>query len=116
MHFLIVAQEEEEYEIWAARQRQPATPPEDPKLARGLAAFEQHSCGLCHRVRGTEASGTSSPDLAHVGSRMTIGAGIMLINLPCLQAWIVDAQAIKRSINMPTMTEFDGATVDALPS
>src|SRR5690625_6764259 len=77
MHFLIVAQEEEEYEIWAARQRQPATPPEDPKLARGLAAFEQHSCGLCHRVRGTEARGTNGPDLTHFGSRMTIGAGIM---------------------------------------
>lgn len=116
MHFLIVAQAEEEYEAWAARQRQPAVTPQDPVLARGLAAFEQHACSSCHRVRGTEARGTNGPDLTHFGSRMTIGAGIMPNNRPRLQAWIVDAQAIKPGINMPTLTEFDGPTIDALAS
>lgn len=113
MRFVVVAQPQEEYEAWAARQRQPALTPTDPMLVKGREAFEQYACAMCHRIRGTQARGGVAPDLTHFGSRRTI-AGIMPNTRARLQAWIVNAQAIKPGVKMPSLEQFDGRTLNAL--
>ncbi|MCW8195837.1 cytochrome c oxidase subunit II [Proteobacteria bacterium 005FR1] len=113
MRFVVVAQPPEEYQAWAARQREPAAPVTDPKLVKGREAFEGYACALCHSIRGTKARGQVAPDLTHFASRMTIG-GIMPNTRARLQAWIVNAQALKPGVRMPTLEEFDGETLNAL--
>lgn len=77
-----------------------ANVPADTTAAAGEAVFVS-SCGSCHTVRGTDALGTVGPDLTHVASRLTIGAG-MLDNSPAtLMTWIRDAQAVKPGAFMP---------------
>ncbi len=51
-------------------------PPESPEVAVGRAVFLGTACVSCHRVRGTAADGTFGPDLTHLMSRTTIGAGV----------------------------------------
>lgn len=114
MRFAIVAQAPDAYQQWLERQRSPAAPPSTPELTSGRNAFEQNACGLCHRVRGTRALGTVAPDLTHVGSRLSIGAGRLANNRADMQGWIVNAQAIKPGIEMPTITTLDGETLNSI--
>ena len=114
MRFAVVAETPEAYQKWLERQRSPAVPPSTPELISGRNAFEQNACGLCHRVRGTRALGTVAPDLTHVGSRLSIGAGRLPNTRGDLQGWLVDAQGIKPGIEMPRMTTFDGETLNSI--
>jgi cytochrome c oxidase subunit 2 len=113
MRFVVVAQAPEEYEAWVERQRQPARTPTDPMLVKGREAFEQYACAMCHRIRGTKARGGVAPDLTHFGSRQHI-AGVMPNTRARLQAWIVNAQALKPGVHMPTLDQLDGPTLRAL--
>jgi cytochrome c oxidase subunit 2 len=113
MRFVVVAQPPEEYRAWVARQRQPARPPAEPLLAKGMEAFETYACAMCHSIRGTKARGEVAPDLTHFGSRLHI-AGVMPNTRARLQAWIVNAQAHKPGVHMPTLDQFDGPTLNAL--
>lgn len=68
----------------------------------GEATFVAY-CGGCHTVRGTDALGTVGPDLTHLASRLTIGAGL-LDNTPAnLTRWVRNPQAAKRGVLMPAM-------------
>jgi cytochrome c oxidase subunit 2 len=58
-------------------------------------------CSACHTIRGTAADGSSGPDLTHVGSRQTIGAGLIDNSRGSLAAWIADPQTLKPGNNMP---------------
>jgi cytochrome c oxidase subunit 2 len=58
-------------------------------------------CASCHTVRGTDASGSTGPDLTHVGSRQTIAAGLFDTTRGSLAAWIADPQTLKPGNNMP---------------
>jgi len=69
---------------------------------------------MCHTVRGTPANGTVGPDLTHVGSRETIGAGLLPNNEGALEGWIANAQALKPGIAMPPMTQFTGRELRAV--
>ena len=51
--------------------------PQDADALAGKAVFLRKQCAACHTVRGTPAAGTTGPDLTHVGSRRTIGAGLL---------------------------------------
>lgn len=113
MQFLVIAQSQDAYEDWAARQRRPARTPESPLLARGKAIFEQSACALCHSVRGTQARGGVAPDLTHFGSRQMI-AGTLPNRRGPLQAWIINAPAIKPGVRMPAFDRYDGESLNAL--
>ncbi|HVZ23755.1 MAG TPA: cytochrome c, partial [Vicinamibacterales bacterium] len=69
----------------------------------GQAVFMSSSCVNCHTIRGTQASGDVGPDLTHLQSRATIGAGTILDTHRDLTHWIVDSQAIKPGNQMPDM-------------
>ncbi|WP_409363242.1 cytochrome c oxidase subunit II [Bradyrhizobium japonicum] len=101
MALLVIAEPQEDFERWAAAQRQTATPPIDEEAAAGLQTFLTKPCAACHTVRGTAAVGTTGPDLTHVGSRRTIASGMFETTRGSLAAWIADPQTIKPGNNMP---------------
>ena len=61
----------------------------------------------------TRANGHISPDLRHLGSRQTIGAGIMENTQPNLARWLANTQSVKPGSLMPNMRLSD-SKVNAL--
>ena len=80
----------------------------------GLPLFLSSGCAACHTIRGTPANGLAGPDLTHVGSRHTLGAGILLNNPGTMAGWVADAQAIKPGNRMPAYHQFGGEELRAL--
>ena len=113
MTFLVIAQPDAEFAAWVAQQQQPATLPVEPLAQRGLAAFLHAGCVECHTVRGTPATGNLGPDLTHIGSRRTLGAGALANNPGNLGGWIAGPQHIKPGSLMPP-TPLAGDDLQAL--
>jgi cytochrome c oxidase subunit 2 len=97
----VIAQDEGEFKKWAAEQQQPAQ--SNAQLGEGRAAFESLSCVNCHTVKGTPAVGKFGPDLTHLMSRQTIGAGVLPNTAEDLRAWVNDPQQAKPGCFMPSM-------------
>ena len=102
MGFATVATPPREWRQWMnARQIAAAGPARGAANDPGRQLFMESGCGACHRVAGTPANGLAGPDLTHVGSRITLGAGILPNNRGTLMGWIGDAQSIKPGNRMP---------------
>ncbi|MBB4191887.1 cytochrome c oxidase subunit 2 [Rhizobium aethiopicum] len=101
MALLVIAEEPEDYARWLESQRKTAAAPADGDAAAGKLVFMGKPCAACHTIRGTEASGTSGPDLTHVGSRSMIAAGLLENTRGSVAAWIADPQTLKPGNNMP---------------
>jgi cytochrome c oxidase subunit 2 len=82
--------------------------------ARGRELFMESGCAACHRVGGTEATGRAGPDLTHVGSRLTLGAGILPNHRGTLIGWIGDSQSIKPGNRMPSYDVLPAEDLDAI--
>jgi cytochrome c oxidase subunit II len=105
MALYVVALPESEFEAWADRQKAPSR--DENRL------FLAH-CAACHTVRGTPAAGVLGPDLTHVGSRLSIGAGILPNNAGTIGGWIASSQHIKPGNLMPSFEHFSGEELRAL--
>jgi cytochrome c oxidase subunit 2 len=101
MHFLLVAEPEEEFQKWQQAQLLPAPPPSSENAQKGLALFEQMSCVNCHTIKGTIASATFGPDLTHFASRKQLGAGIVANTPENLRRWLRNPQQVKIGAKMP---------------
>lgn len=97
----VVAWEVEDFTSWTAARRAPRAPPVDSQAARGEQVFFRAACHHCHAVRGTAADATLGPDLSHLGSRRTLGAGIVPNTPERLSRWIADPNEIKPGALMP---------------
>jgi cytochrome c oxidase subunit II len=100
MQFEVVAEPQEDFDRWIAGQRQPAAAPATADQTRGLSLIE-YRCGLCHRVRGTQAGAVSAPDLTHLMTRRTLAAGTLVNNPGNLAGWVQNPQNIKPDNLMP---------------
>jgi cytochrome c oxidase subunit 2 len=101
MAFWVVAEPPAAFDAWYRRQLAPAAPPADSTRRFGEHVFLSSSCVMCHTIRGTPTGGRNGPDLTHVGSRLTLGAGTVP-NVPGhLGGWVVDPQGIKPGSQMP---------------
>ncbi|WP_262272797.1 cytochrome c oxidase subunit II [Microvirga yunnanensis] len=103
MGLLVVAESKEDFERWREQQISSAIPPTDDERQRGMEIFMSKPCVMCHQIRGTDAGGKVAPDLTHVGSRRTIGAGTLETTRGNIAAWIVDPHGVKPGVNMPTI-------------
>ncbi len=101
MALMVVAQDDDQYRRWAQAQALDAAVPDDTEVQAGRAVFMRKPCAACHTVRGTEAQGSSGPDLTHVGGRRTIAAGLLETTRGSLAAWTADPQTLKPGTNMP---------------
>jgi cytochrome c oxidase subunit II len=103
MAFLLVAEPPDQFAAWLEQQRRPAVEPTDPVARQGAQVFARDGCITCHAIQyGTgTVGGQAGPNLTHVGSRRTIGAGILPNTRGNLGGWIANPQAIKPGNKMP---------------
>jgi cytochrome c oxidase subunit 2 len=138
MGFVTVSHQPDDYRRWLSsritRSAQPALPAQAPQpntgalpglvperelavagdAAQGRQLFMESGCGACHRVAGTEANGLAGPDLTHVGSRLTLGAGIQPNHRGTLMGWIGDSQSIKPGNRMPSYDRLSAGQLNAI--
>jgi len=81
--------------------RSPAPEPQTTAQRRGHDIFMASRCSGCHTVAGTSAHGQVAPDLTHVASRRTVGAGTLPNTRDHLADWVRDPQASKPGNQMP---------------
>lgn len=114
MAFFVEVTSEEEYEAWLRHQAEPAQPPEGELARRGAEAFVSNGCGACHTVRGTTADGVLGPDLTHVGSRRSLGAGTLENDVAAFERWLTHTDDVKPGVHMPTYAMLAERDVRAL--
>jgi len=99
MAFSVIAMQPAEFERWLQAE---ASDVAAAANGRGAELFLANGCGACHTVRGTEAAGTIGPDLTHIGSRRTVGAGILDNTPENLARFISATEEIKPGSRMPS--------------
>ena len=91
----------EDFDRWARQQAAAAR--DDGRVADGRRVFERTACINCHTVSGTPANGRFGPDLTHLMSRETLGAGVASNTPENLRAWIRRPGDFKPGSLMPPM-------------
>lgn len=110
----LVAEPPEQFARWVKQQRQAAaTVPADSAAAAGRRVFLGTACISCHTVAGTVATGRYGPDLTHLMSRKTIGAGVAPNTRDRLRAWVRNPDDLKHGVLMPAM-QLDDEQLDQL--
>ena len=97
----VIVESPQDFRRWCTQQAKPAV--EDPSQAEGAALFFARTCYNCHQIRGTSAAGSVGPDLTHLMSRQTIGAGAAANDHKSLTAWVGNPQAVKPGCLMPDL-------------
>ena len=114
MGFVVVAHDPADFDRMMAARRAPRPAEPAPSLAKGAALFRSTGCAACHRIGGTDANGTAGPDLTHIGSRRSLGAGILPNNRGTMMGWIGDSQSIKPGNRMPPYKTLSAAELQLL--
>ena len=109
MQLRVVAEPREQFDAWVRGQQATAT-----AQGRGLDVFLSNTCASCHMINGTAAGARVGPDLTHLGSRSTLGAGVLDNNPENLRHWIQSPQDVKPGVRMPNFTQLSDADLDAL--
>lgn len=92
-----------DFERWVAAQQMPALAPATPLEMAGYRYVTTRECSACHSITGTPASAQVGPDLTHLASRRSIGAGTMPMSTGNLYGWVADPQSQKPGNHMPTV-------------
>ncbi|MEK0084902.1 cytochrome c oxidase subunit II [Benzoatithermus flavus] len=116
MAFAVVVVEPAEFDAWLDREAAPAAAPSEGPAARGAELFDQLGCGGCHTIRGTRAQGIIGPDLTHIASRRSLGAGILPNDHASLVRWIAATSEVKPEVRMPAFGMLPAAELEALAS
>ena len=106
----VVIHPKSEFDAWVAAQQ---ASPGGAEAEAGRAVFFATACVNCHTIRGTSARGTFGPDLTHLMSRETLGAGVVRNTRENLTRWVRDPAHFKPGALMPAMNLSDGE-VDAV--
>lgn len=114
MRIKVTTQDADTFAAWSAAQSANAAEPTSQLARDGKATFLANSCATCHSIKGVVESNEVGPDLTHFGSRETIGAGVIENTPENLEAWIVDAQAIKPGVLMPAFDGLSEQEIDAM--
>lgn len=105
MGLQVVTLPDADFSEWQQAQRRPA--------ASGPRPFDA-LCATCHTVRGTSATGTLGPDLTHVASRLSIGAGVLPTSVDNFERWISQSQHLKPGNLMPSFREIPAQELNEL--
>jgi cytochrome c oxidase subunit 2 len=114
MAFRVVVHERPQFATWLTAQRAPAAEPRSDIAVSGADAFLRNGCGACHTVRGTPSRGTVGPDLTHVGSRLSLGAGTLPNDAAAFRRWLSLTDEIKPGVHMPAFGMLQAADILAL--
>jgi cytochrome c oxidase subunit 2 len=113
MALVVVAHSPTDFAAWLRREASQAAAPSGPLATLGRQAFLDARCGACHAVRGVTHGGRG-PDLTHVGSRQSLGAGTLGNSRAALTGWIADPQTHKPGALMPSSRQLDRAGLAAV--
>jgi cytochrome c oxidase subunit 2 len=102
MALWVVVHSPNDFANWLAQARSPAATPSDSSAKEGEKVFMAGPCSSCHAITGQPAYGTVGPNLTHLASRRTIGAGTLSNTRGNLAGWVVDPQSIKPGVLMPS--------------
>jgi cytochrome c oxidase subunit II len=97
----VIAEPEDAFSRWLEGRRASAPAPGTDIAKQGQAVFMSARCAGCHTIRGTDANGQIAPDLTHMASRGSLGAGTLPNTPEHLEAWLRDPQASKPGNQMP---------------
>ena len=97
----VIVHPNDEFAAWVAEQQALAV--DDRVVRAGRDVFGSVACINCHTVRGTTANGIFGPDLTHLMSRSTLGAGVAANTAENLRAWIENPAGLKPGALMPAM-------------
>jgi cytochrome c oxidase subunit 2 len=111
MLLVVVVHPKDEFRAWVAAQQTPSV--EQGTVTAGRQLFSSLACINCHTVRGTRGNGVFGPDLTHLMSRSTLGAGAARNTPENLRAWVKDPSAFKTGALMPAM-KLDDSQLDQL--
>lgn len=122
----VIADDPEEFKGWAENQQRQqkqqsaaqttaggsgGLPPVQPistqsginsEVAKNQAVYESLACVNCHMIQGTTSIGKFGPDLTHLMSRGSIGAGVIENTHENLRKWVDNPQDIKPGCLMPS--------------
>jgi cytochrome c oxidase subunit 2 len=101
MRFIVVAESQEQYDAWLARQAQPASATVGSLAEAGKTLFLTQTCASCHAVGGTGAVANAAPDLTHLRSRRLLGSGVIANTPANLADWLRDPERVKPGCKMP---------------
>lgn len=125
---------QEGYEAWVEHQKSQAKPPrgenwnefiqmaasdldslKDDPIAHGAGLFmTTAACTQCHAVDGSIAQGLKGPNLTHVGSRKSLGAG-MLENRPLEHEYSADVETIDPDVQLENLHHWIYRSQDVKP-
>jgi cytochrome c oxidase subunit II len=103
MRIRVIAQTQAEFDAWQQIQLQIPSTPITGEAAQGAELFQRMTCANCHAISGTPADARVGPDLTHLASRQTLGAGVLENTSSNLAKWLANPQAVKPGILMPNM-------------
>jgi cytochrome c oxidase subunit 2 len=109
----VTAESPQAFQAWATERRSEAAAPASAPASAGRVVFAR-TCGACHAVAGTDALGRVGPDLTHVASRTTIGAGALTNTPEHLARWIRHAPDVKEGARMPEIPLTDAELRDVV--
>jgi cytochrome c oxidase subunit 2 len=112
MRLLVLAEPAADFDAWQKAQLAPASPPSIGAPSKGEDVFRKEACGNCHAVAGRGFDGRAAPDLTHLASRSTLGAGVSDQTPQDLRAWLRDPQSVKPGCRMPDFKLTDGQVSD----
>jgi cytochrome c oxidase subunit 2 len=108
----VIAQTPADFKKWTLDQQKDAAAA--AQMTPDRQAFESLSCVNCHAVKGTSSIGKFGPDLTHLMSRQTLGAGV-IDNTPAnLRIWVNDPQDPKPGCFMPSLKLTDAELTQVL--
>jgi cytochrome c oxidase subunit 2 len=105
MQALVVAQPAAQFKCWVSAQQQP--PPAAPAPTAIQQILLQNTCVNCHTIAGTSAQGNVGPSLTHLGSRQTLGAGVLQNTPENLARFSNHIQEVKPGALMPSYSFSD---------
>ena len=106
----VTAVDDAAFKAWCVHQSSAVV--SDPAVEQGRNMFLNLACMNCHSIDGV-SEGAFGPNLTHIMSRTTIGAGVAPLNPTTLRAWVDDPQNLKVGCNMPSL-ELDPNQLDAI--
>jgi cytochrome c oxidase subunit 2 len=101
MKLVVTAEPEAAFTSWVSQQQRPAADPVSAEARRGRDVFLRAGCASCHTIRGTTVAISKAPDLTHVATRPTLGAGALENTAEDLAGWVRDPHASKEGVLMP---------------
>jgi cytochrome c oxidase subunit 2 len=112
MRIAVIAESQADYDAWEKKQLAPPPEPLAEDTRRGAALFAKMTCIKCHAVGMEGELARVAPDLTHLASRQTLGAGVITNNPKNLGDWLRHPNEIKPGCHMPDANLSDRDTAD----